>query len=87
MRHFDANRIKQGSYTKMTDKHSAEHSNTKCLSVDWPVCDVYIAHTTILPEVLISLTEMPFLFLQVNILQERNRRTLNHEQVIIVYRL
>ena len=46
-RHLDANGIKQGSDSKMTDKHSAEHSNTACLGVDWPVCDVYIAHTTI----------------------------------------
>ena len=32
----------------------------------WPVCDVYIAHTTIYPEVSISLTEMSFFILQVN---------------------
>ena len=24
----------------MTDKHTAEHSKTACLGVDWPVCDV-----------------------------------------------
>ena len=33
--------------TKMTDKHIAEHSNTACLGVDWPVWDVYVAYTTI----------------------------------------
>ena len=51
----------------MTDKHTAEHSKTKteCLGIDWPVCDVNIADTTIWSEVSISLTEMPFLFLQV----------------------
>ena len=41
-------------------------SKTACLSIYWPVCDVYIAHTTIKPEVSICLTEMPFLILQVN---------------------
>ena len=49
----------------MTDKHTAEHSNSTCLGVDWFVCDVYIAHTTIKPEVSISLIQMPFLVLQV----------------------
>ena len=47
VRHLDANRIKPGSNSKMTDKHTAEHSNTACFGVDWPVCDVYISHTTI----------------------------------------
>ena len=50
----------------MTDKHTAEHSKTGCFGTYWPVCDVYIAHTTIRGEVSISLTEMPFLILQVN---------------------
>ena len=45
--HLDANGIKPGSNSKVTDKHTAEHSNTACLGVDWPVCDVYIDHTTI----------------------------------------
>ena len=46
-RYFDVNGIKPGSNSKMTDKHKAEHSNTACLGVDWPVCDVFIAHITI----------------------------------------
>ena len=46
-RHLQANGIKPGSNSKMTDKHTAKHSNTACLGVDWPVRDVYIAHTTI----------------------------------------
>ena len=50
----------------MTDKHTAEHSKAACLGIYWPECDVYIAHTKIKPEVSISLTEMPFLILQVN---------------------
>ena len=50
----------------MTDKHTAEHSRAACLGIYWPKCGVYIAHTTIKPEVSISLTEMPFLILQVN---------------------
>ena len=62
--HLDANGIKPGSNSKMTDKNTAEQSNTSCLGVDWPVCDVYSAHTTIKPEILISLTEMPLLFLR-----------------------
>ena len=45
--HLDANRFKPVSNSKMTNKHTAEHSNAACLGVDWPVCDVYIAHTTI----------------------------------------
>ena len=36
-----------GSNSRMTDKHTAEHSNTGCMGVDWPVCDAFIAHTTI----------------------------------------
>ena len=59
--HLDVNCIKPGSNSIMTDKHTAEHSKTTCLGIYWPVCDVYIAHTTILSEVSISLTEMPFL--------------------------
>ena len=43
---IDANEIKPGSYSKMTDKLTAEHSNTECLGVACAVCDVYIAHTT-----------------------------------------
>ena len=31
---------------KMTDKHTAEYSNTANLGVYWPVCNAYIAHTT-----------------------------------------
>ena len=50
----------------MTDKHTAEHSTAASLGIYWPKCGVYIAHTTIKPEVSISLTEMPFLILQVN---------------------
>ena len=50
----------------MTDKHTAEHSKAACLTIYWPESDVYMAHTTIKPEVSISLTEMPFLILQVN---------------------
>ena len=45
--HLGANGIKPGSKSKMTDKHTAEHSNAACLGLDWHVCDVYIAHTTI----------------------------------------
>ena len=70
----------------MTDKHTADHSNTGCLGVDWPVCDVYIAHITILPKVSIFLTEMPFLFLQVNFYTSKNflnRRPLKHGQSIL----
>ena len=50
----------------MTHKNTAEHSKAACLGIYWPECDVYIAHTTIKPEVSISLTEMPFFILQVN---------------------
>ena len=64
--HLDVNGIKPGSYLIMTDKHTAEHSKAACLGIYWPVCDAYIAHTTIKPEVSISLTEMPFVILQVN---------------------
>ena len=60
--HLDANGFKPGSNSKMTDNHTAERSDTTCLGVDWPVCDVYIAHTIIWPEVSIFLTEMSFLF-------------------------
>ena len=45
--HMDVNGIKPGSNAIMTDKHTAEHSKTVCLGIYWPVCDVYIAHTTI----------------------------------------
>ena len=44
---LDVNGIKPGSISLMTDKHTVEHSKTACLSIYWPVCDVYIAHTTI----------------------------------------
>ena len=64
--HLDLNGIKPGSNSIMTDKHTAEHSKPVYLSIYWPGCDVYIAYTTILPEVSISLTEMPLLILQVN---------------------
>ena len=63
---MDVNGIRLGSNSIMTDKHTAEHSKTACLGIYWPMCDVYIAHTTIKPEVSIALTEMPFLILQVN---------------------
>ena len=45
--HLDVNKIKPGSDSIMTDKHTAEHSKNACLGIYWPVCDVYIAHTTI----------------------------------------
>ena len=45
--HLDVNGIKPGSNSIMTDRHTAEHSKTACLGIHWPVCDVYIAHTTI----------------------------------------
>ena len=64
--HLDDKSIKTGSNSIMTDKHTAEHSRAACLGIYWPKCGVYIAHTTIEPEVSISLTEMPFLILQVN---------------------
>ena len=71
--HLDANGIKPASNSKMTDKHTAEHSNTIwCLGVDWPVCDVYNDHTTIKPDVSIFLTEMQFLFLHVNFYTSKN---------------
>ena len=64
--HLDDKSIKPGSNSIMTDRHTAEHSRAVCLGIYWPKCGVYIAHTTIKPEVSISLTEMPFLILQVN---------------------
>ena len=64
--YLDVNRIKPGSNSIMTDKHIAEHSKAACLGIYWPECDAYIAHRTIKPEVSISLTEMPFLILQVS---------------------
>ena len=66
--HLDVNGIKPGSNSIKTDKQTAEHSKTACLGIHvyWPVCDVYFAHTIKKPEVSISLTEMPFLILQVN---------------------
>ena len=42
----------------MANKHTAEHSNTGCLGVDCPVCDMYSAHITIKPEVSIFLREI-----------------------------
>ena len=45
--HLDVNGIKPGSSSIMTDKHTAEHSKTAYLGINWPVRDVYIAHTTI----------------------------------------
>ena len=45
--HLDVNGIKPGSDSIMTDKHTAEHLKTVRLGIYWPVCDVYIAHTTI----------------------------------------
>ena len=44
--HLDVNGTKSGSSSMMTDKHTAEHSKTACLGINWPVCGVYIAHTT-----------------------------------------
>ena len=38
--------IKIGINYKMNDKHTAEYSNTANLGVYWPVCNAYIAHTT-----------------------------------------
>ena len=45
--HLDVNGIIPGSNSIMTDKHTAEHSKAACLGIYWPVCDVYVAHTTI----------------------------------------
>ena len=45
--HLDVNGIKSGSNSIMTDKHTAEHSKPLFLGIYWPVCDVYIAITTI----------------------------------------
>ena len=48
--HLDVNGIKPGSnriVTIMTDTHTTEHSKTESLGIHWPLCDVYIAHTTI----------------------------------------
>ena len=64
--HLGVNVIKPGSNSIMTDKHTAEHSKTACVGIYWLVCDVYIAHTTILSEVSMFLTEMPFLILHIN---------------------
>ena len=64
--YLDVNGIKPGSNSIMTDKHTAEHPKAECLGIYWPECDVYIAQTAIKPKVSISLTEMPFLILQVN---------------------
>ena len=64
--HLDVNGIKPGSNSLMTDKHITEHSKSASFGIYWPVCDLFIAHTTIWPEVSISLREMPFLMLQIN---------------------
>ena len=45
--HLDVNGIKPGSISIITDKHTPEHSKTVCLGIYWPVCNVYIAYTTI----------------------------------------
>ena len=45
--HLDVNGTKPGSSSIMTDKHTVEHSKTACLGINWPVFDVYVAHTTI----------------------------------------
>ena len=45
--HLDVNGIKPGSDSIMTDKHTTEHSKTASLGIYWPVCDAYIANTTI----------------------------------------
>ena len=41
--HLGVNGIKPGSNSKLTDKHTAEHSNTTCSGVDWSVCDVFFS--------------------------------------------
>ena len=45
--HLDVNGTKPGRSSIMTDKRTAEHSKTASLGINWPVCVVYIAHTTI----------------------------------------
>ena len=45
--HLDVSGIKPGSNSIIIDKHTTEHSKTAYLGIYWPVCDVYIAHTTI----------------------------------------
>ena len=45
--HLDVNGIKPGSNSIMTNKHTTEHSKTASLGIYDPVCDAYIAHTTI----------------------------------------
>ena len=45
--HLDVNGIKPGSNSRITDKHTADHSKTVCLGIYWPVYEVYIAHPTI----------------------------------------
>ena len=40
--HLDVNRIKPGSNSIMTDKHTTEHSKIASLGIYWPVCDIYI---------------------------------------------
>ena len=59
--HLDANRIKPGSNSKMADKHAAENSKSACMGVNKSMNDVYSAHTTIWPEVSVSLTKLHFL--------------------------
>ena len=58
--------IATGSNSKMTDKHAAECPKAAYLGVNKFVCDVYIVHTRIYPEVSISLTKLPILLIQVN---------------------
>ena len=60
--HLDVNGIKPGSNPIMTDKHTTEHSKNESLGIYWPVCDVYIAHTTIQPEVYINILDRNAIF-------------------------
>ena len=45
--HLNVNEIKPGSNSIMSDKHTTGHLKTASFGIYWPVCDVYIAHTTI----------------------------------------
>ena len=46
--HLDVNGIKPGSISTMTDKHTTEHSKTASCGIYWPMCNVYITHTTMI---------------------------------------
>ena len=45
--HSDANGIKPGSNSNMTDKHAADCSKAAYLCINESVCNVFIVHTTI----------------------------------------